>query len=133
MELEGSVMDRNRKLAEAQQQILSKQARPETEPVKQEDVKKPEGTELKAKPKKEEKPPAIVKQYFTVKLEVTAPVTLTYRVLAEDAEQALNLVTKSPMTIPMVAPPKPVLGKMKKLKANIYLAGTSLIKLVKIF
>jgi hypothetical protein len=101
-------------------------APPEKEITKRAEEIKPE------KLKKEEKPiqpPA--KQYYTIKMEVTAPVTLTYRILAENAEQALELVMKSPMTVPMVAPPKPVLNRMKKLKASVYLAGTSLVKLVK--
>lgn len=43
------------------------------------------------KAKKTEKPKPIEKKYFTVKIETTLPATLTYNVLAETPEQALEL------------------------------------------
>lgn len=95
---------------------------PEEQP--QPEVKKIEV--VKPKP-----PPA--KQYYTVKMEITAPATLEYKILAESPEQALEIATKASPGQFLVSPPKPNLSRMKKLKANIYLAGTTLIKLTKNF
>jgi hypothetical protein len=78
--------------------------------------------------KPDSKPPPI-RQYYTVKLEVVAPMTLTYRVLAESPEQALELAAQAPLS----QAPRPHLSKMKKLKASIYLAGTTLLQLIKNF
>jgi len=83
--------------------------------------------------RKHKLPPAKELHYYTVKVEVTAPLVLEYRVLAEDPEEALDIVNKASPGQFFVSPPKPNLSKMKKLKANIYLAGTSLLKLTKKF
>lgn len=69
------------------------------------------------------------KQYYTVKLEVLAPTTLTYRILAENPEQALEMISRAPLS----QAPMPNLSKMKKIKANVWLAGTTLLQLVKNF
>lgn len=79
--------------------------------------------------KKEKKIPMVppAKLYFTVVVEATAPLTLTYRVLAETPEQALELIKNAPMSVP----PKPQLARAKKHKASVYASGTSIIKLTK--
>ena len=65
----------------------------------------------------------------TVKLEVLAPVVLTYRVWAESPEQAVELLRYGHMS----APPKPVLSKQKRIKATVYKYGTVMIEFIKQF
>jgi hypothetical protein len=98
----------------------------------EEDIKsKEEKLKKQAAIKKKEKEASVpVKQYFTIVLEATVPVTLSYRVLADDAEDALNLMQRSPMT-GMSAAPKLTLPRIKKHKAKVYQSGTTTIKLVK--
>lgn len=69
------------------------------------------------------------KTYFDVKMEVMLPATVTYRVYAEDAEQALNQIdnTTSPASI------KHHLTKKRNIKATVYDAGCSIIKFIKNF
>jgi hypothetical protein len=70
----------------------------------------------------------IVKTYFDIKLEVMAPITLTYRVLAEDEKDALDQIkNKSPNNM------KPNLSMKRLLKATVYTAGSTMVKLVKSF
>ena len=71
-----------------------------------------------------------IKQYYTVKLEVTAPINITYKVYAEDPEQALDIVLKNSLQNINI-PPQPILSQMKRLKGTVYAAGNSLIQLVK--
>lgn len=66
------------------------------------------------------------KQYYTVKIEATAPVFLTYKILAEDEEQALEMIKSStPVDV------KTDHSRVKKHKATVYLSGTTLVKLTK--
>lgn len=67
------------------------------------------------------------KQYYSVSLEALVPTTLTYRVLAETPEQALELIKNAPLA----TNPKLQLARLRKLKASVYLSGTSIIKLTK--
>jgi hypothetical protein len=69
------------------------------------------------------------KQYFTVRLEATAPFTISYRVFAEDEEEALKIFEKSPV----VNISRPQLSRMRKMKATVYVSGTNLVKKVKSF
>lgn len=78
--------------------------------------------------KKVAKPPQ--KQFYTVKLEVMAPVTLTMRVFAETPEDAEQMVSKNPLP-PLSGPPRPILSRIKRIKATVYKAGTNLYYLVK--
>lgn len=74
--------------------------------------------------KKEEKP----KVYFDVKVECMLPATLTYRVLAEDAEQAATMIKNlSPNHI------KHKLMGRKEIKLSVYDSGTTLIRFIKNF
>lgn len=67
-------------------------------------------------------------KYYDVKMEVTLPATVVYRVLAETPEDALELAKKAnPLSV------KYVLNKKKPLKALIYDAGSSLIRLTKTY
>ena len=74
--------------------------------------------------KKEAMAKPVQKQYYTVKLEVMAPVELTMRIFAETPEEAAEMVSKNPLP-PLYAAPRPVLSKMKRIKATVYKAGTS--------
>ena len=74
--------------------------------------------------KKEEKP----KVYFDVKVECMLPATLTYRVLAEDAEQAANMIKNlSPNYI------KHKLVGRKEIKLSVYDSGSTIIRFIKNF
>jgi hypothetical protein len=75
------------------------------------------------------KQPQKEKRYFDIKLECTAPVTISYRILAETPEEALSLIDRhSPISI---KPPQ--LHQKRKLKATIYEAGSLMIKLIRNF
>ena len=66
------------------------------------------------------------KKYFDVKVECLLPATLTYRVLAEDAEQAVLLIKS--------ATPNHVKHKLigrKELKILVYDSGSTIIRFMK--
>lgn len=71
------------------------------------------------------------KQYYTVKVEANAPISLTYRVLAESPEEAFELVAKGKGKLS--EPPKPNLSRIKKIKAVVYQAGNLLVRLSRNF
>lgn len=66
------------------------------------------------------------KKYYDVKVEVMLPATLTYRILAGNPEEALQLSKKAQPN----AVRHRLVGK-KDLKAMVYDAGSSIIRLVK--
>lgn len=70
------------------------------------------------------------KEYFTVKVEVLAPVTLTYRIYAESPEEAADMAVKLAGQ-KQFSPPTIAYGRLKSLKAMVYSAGSSIIRLVK--
>jgi hypothetical protein len=66
------------------------------------------------------------KHYFDVKIECLLPAVLTYRILAEDAAQALELIKgKSPNSVQ-----HKLIGR-KELAAKVYDAGSSMIRHMK--
>lgn len=68
------------------------------------------------------------KFYFDVKVECMLPATLTYRVLADDAEQAANMIKNlSPNGVKYKVPGK------KDIKLTVYQSGTNIIKFLKSF
>lgn len=68
----------------------------------------------------------IVKKHFDVKIECTLPATVVYRVLAENEEEAIRLTkTAHPISV------RHRLIGMRKLKATVYDAYSTLIRLVK--
>src|SRR5271165_1497934 len=67
-----------------------------------------------------------VKAYYDVKVECLVPTTLIYRIYADDEQEALELITKKPPT-----QMKPNLLLKKMIKATVYIAGSSMVKLVK--
>lgn len=85
--------------------------------------------EKKVEKKAEKKPEPIIlkKRPYTVKLEVQAPVELTYRVWAETPEQAVEMLRYGQL----VNAPKPILSKRRNIKATVYKYGTVMIEFVK--
>jgi len=69
------------------------------------------------------------KRYYTIKMEGRAPVTLTYRVLAESPEEALNLIKIGSFS----ENPQIQLNRFQKIRGMVYLAGTSMLKFTKRF
>lgn len=66
------------------------------------------------------------KHYYDVKVECMLPATLTFRVLAEEPEQALDLIRgMSPTSVK-----HRLLGR-KDTKVSVYEAGTSMLKWMK--
>lgn len=66
------------------------------------------------------------KSYYDVKVECLLPATLTYRVLAKDAEEAVNNVKyMSPNGV------KHKIAGKKDLKITVYDSGTSMIRFFK--
>ena len=66
------------------------------------------------------------KKYFEIRIETMLPATLTYRVLAEDANQAVELMRgQSPVGVK-----HRLIGK-KDIKLTVYDSGSSIIRLVK--
>ena len=70
------------------------------------------------------------KEYFLVKLEVLAPTTLSYRILAESPEEAAALAAEK-QGQEMQNAPKIAFHKMKKIQSTVYNAGTSMIQYIK--
>jgi len=66
------------------------------------------------------------KKYYDLKLECMVPAIVTYRVLAESAEQASTLCKDS-----NIINVKYKLSALKKLKLMVYEAGSCMLKLVK--
>ena len=79
---------------------------------------------------KKEAAKPVQKQYYTVVLEVMAPVEMTFRVFAETPEDAAEMVSSGPLP-PLYAAPRPIISKMKRVKATVYKAGTNIYYLVK--
>lgn len=68
----------------------------------------------------------IIKNWYDVRIECLLPATLTYRILAEDAEQAASLIKGlSPNSV------KHKLIGRKEIKMIVYDAGCSVIKFIK--
>lgn len=66
------------------------------------------------------------KKYYDVKVECMLPATLTYRVLAEDADEAAKMIKNlSPNQI------KHKLIGRKEFKISVYDSGSSIIRFVK--
>lgn len=67
-------------------------------------------------------------KYYDVKYETQVPATVTYRVLAETPEEALELSKRSssaPVNIQYV------LARRRDTKASVYDAGSTMIRLIK--
>ncbi len=90
-------------------------------------------TETEQKPKQakvtlkmEKSPPIKPKFYYDVKVECMLPATVTYRVLAEDAQQAAEMIKgMSPVGV------KHRLVGKKDIKLSVYDAGSSMLRWMK--
>ena len=69
---------------------------------------------------------------YSVEMEMLVPVTMYYRVQAENPEQALEIaITQGPNKVNNA--PKIYWGKLKRLSAKVLNAGTSMLQLTKKF
>lgn len=73
-----------------------------------------------------------LKEYFTVKIETFAPIILTYKILADTPEEAAEIAAKKNGQ-QLTAPPHILFAKLGKMKAKVYKAGTTLLRLTKNF
>lgn len=81
---------------------------------------------IKKEAKIAKSPPIISKRYYTINVEALIPATLTYRVLAETPEQAVDLMRGlSPTGVR-----HKIVGK-KDLKLTVAESGSSMIKLTR--
>ncbi len=64
-------------------------------------------------------------QYYVIKMEVLAPTTLTYRVLAESPEEALQQAETR--FLPLLGRPQPNLVQAKKLSAKVYKSNSAIL------
>lgn len=76
------------------------------------------------------KQPVPIKEYFTVRIEATAPIILTYKVFAESPEQAVELARKLTGQ-QLTAPPNIIWPALRRIRATVYNLGTSLVRLTK--
>jgi hypothetical protein len=68
------------------------------------------------------------KKYYDIRLDALVPCTITYRVYADDEHDALNeLKKKAPSSV------KPNISQKRDIKAMIYDAGSSILRLTKTF
>lgn len=75
---------------------------------------------------KSNKQQPVIKKYFDVRVECTLPATLTYRVLAEDAQQAIEMIKNMQPT----AVRHRLIGR-REIKIMVYDAGSSMIRFIK--
>jgi hypothetical protein len=68
------------------------------------------------------------KKYFTVKMETLVPCVITYRIYAKTEEDAIAMTKKATPTSV-----RPNISLKRVLKATVYDAGSSIVKLVKSF
>lgn len=74
------------------------------------------------------KPEKPILEMFEVKVEATIPCQFIYRIMAENANDAISKIDKQqPSSF------KPHLNKKKKIKATAYTPGTIVIKATKTF
>lgn len=82
--------------------------------------------ELKKEAEKQKIKPPPIKKYFDVRVEAMLPATLTYRVLAEDPEQASNMIKNMA--------PNNVTHKLhgrKEFKLTVFDSGSTMIRFIK--
>lgn len=77
------------------------------------------------------KPITKVKSYYDVKVECIVPTTIMYRVLADDEQDALNIMNKMMKDNKAPTHTKSNLSMKRIIKAMVYVGGSSTIKLVK--
>lgn len=70
-------------------------------------------------------------EYYSVKIDAWSPCEITFRVLAASPEEALDLVDKKARQVQVVSISPHQLGSLKKIKARIFLFGSSMLKYIK--
>ncbi len=70
-----------------------------------------------------------LKQY-SIQIDYLVPTTITYKITAENEQEALKQIDKAPLSNNNV---KHNLQRKIKLKAKVFQAGTSMVKLTKIY
>lgn len=73
-----------------------------------------------------EKNNQVIKKYYEVRVECMLPATITYRILAENPEQASTLIKNAQPTSV-----KHKLAGRKETKLMVYDSGSSILRLVK--
>jgi hypothetical protein len=92
--------------------------------VKDKETEQIKAAPIKKEAKKSETPK--IKRLFDVKIECMLPAVLTYKVLAEDAQQAVELIKgKSPNSVS-----HKLIGR-KELILKVYDSGSSMMRLMK--
>lgn len=69
------------------------------------------------------------KKYYTVEVEALVPTIIKYRVLAESAEKAVDLINGAAL----LENPKQKLSAARKIKARVYDLGTVMLRFTKTF
>lgn len=119
----------NTQLTKAQIDALFKRKIAEAESEEQETEKKRLVSQAKAEREKEIKKLAALprpKYYYDVKVECMLPATLTYRILAEDPQQAAELIRgRSPNSVQ-----HKLIGR-KELVLKVYDASSTMMRLMK--
>lgn len=93
-----------------------------------EEIKAAETKKRKEASDKKAPPPVKQKKYYDIKLEATVPCLITYRILADDEQDALNqMKTKAPDSV------RPNVSKKKDIKATVHDAGSSILRFTKTF
>lgn len=70
------------------------------------------------------------KQYYKVEVEGWVKTVIKYKVLAETPEKALELISKYPQ---LLEAPKQNLATIKKIRAKVYILGSSILQFIKNF
>lgn len=73
------------------------------------------------------------KKYFEVKLEGMAPVILTYRIYAENEEEAYKIIDKSPHMAKLTSQPIIDMPRVRRRKISIKDLTTGLISFIRNF
>lgn len=73
------------------------------------------------------------KQYYSIKVEGTAPVIAEFRIYAEDEKEAIKIFDTQPHLIQLIGPPKPDMLRLQKKKVTVKNLMTGMIEWVKNF
>ena len=116
----------NSQIKKTPQQIAASLLDPETYDEEEQKRKEVSKIAIAKKEKLQKIAQPVIKQYYDIKIDCTLPATLTYRILAETPQQALELIKgKSPNSVQ-----HKLIGR-KELVAKVYNAGGNLLQLLK--
>ena len=93
-----------------------------------EEIKASEEKKRKEEEEKKKKPVVKQKKYYDIKLEATVPCMITYRVLADDEQDAIaQMKWKAPTGV------RPDVSRKRDIKATVYDSGSAIIRFAKTF